>query len=264
MLVFKILSYRTVEASENEKKFVTYLLEVRQNSKEFDNDPVCVERRYTHFLDLYNGLKKEHPDLLNNVSFPRKMVMGNFDPEQISARCIAFEKLLKLVSSDYRLRDCPAAIAFFQDIELNEARKLINGPVKESTENEHDCKLDVALSVLETSFKLLNKVYTGRSRVVLGALCRIVACAGLSGAALAGPVERWAQLALARYETVSDFDLLVLYVPLLHTCISIWETLGRDKSKLVEELNNLRKRGMKVDSVPSLMEAVDGLSIATQ
>lgn len=37
------------------------------------------------------------------------------------------------------------------------------------------------------------------------------------------------------------------------------ETLGRDKSKLVEELNDLRKRGMKVDSVPTLMEAVDTL-----
>lgn len=40
------------------------------------------------------------------------------------------------------------------------------------------------------------------------------------------------------------------------------ETLGRDKSKLVEELNSLRKRGMRVDSVPSLMEAVDNLDIA--
>lgn len=38
------------------------------------------------------------------------------------------------------------------------------------------------------------------------------------------------------------------------------ETLGRDKSHLIEELNGLRKRGMKVDSVPSLMEAVDNLN----
>lgn len=96
--------------------------------------------------------------------------------------------------------------------------------------------------------------------MVLGALCRIVACAGASDGTLAGPVERWAQLALKRYEAVSDSDLLLIYIPLLHTCISIWETLGRDKSKLVEELNDLRRRGMKVDSVPSLMEAVDSLT----
>ncbi|XP_026757307.1 sorting nexin-20 [Galleria mellonella] len=255
MLKFEIVSSRTVEGDE--KKFVAYMLQARRDNKEskvyelYDPDPANVERRYTHFLDLYNGLKKECPVLLNNVSFPRKMMVGNFDPNLISTRCAAFEILLDLISNESRLRDSPAAISFFQDIELIEAKRLMN-----------EEKFDQALSVLETSFKLLNKVYTDRSRVVLSALCRIVACAGASGGALAGPVERWAQLALRRYEAVSDSDLLLIYIPLLHTCISIWETLGRDKSKLVDELNDLRKRGMKVDSVPSLMEAVDNLNTA--
>lgn len=253
MLEFEIISSRTVEGFESEKKFVAYMLQVRQDSTESkipDPDPANVERRYTHFLDLYNGLKKEYPTLLNHLTFPRKMLIGNFEPNLISARCEAFESLLGLIGTESRLRDSPAVITFFQDVELNEARRLIN-----------DGKFDQALSVLETSFKLLNKVYTDRSRVVLCALCRIVACAGDSGGALAGPAEHWAQLALRRYEAVSDSDLLLIYVPLLHTCISIWETLGRDKSNLVQELNNLRKMGMKVDSVPSLMEAVDSLNI---
>ncbi|XP_049870348.1 sorting nexin-20 [Pectinophora gossypiella] len=257
MLKFEIVSSRTVEGVDKEKKFVAYMLQVRhtKDNKEvetrFDKDPANVERRYTHFLDLYNGLKKDNPTLLNNVSFPRKMVMGNFDPSLISNRCASFESLLELIANDSRLRESPAALAFFKDVELNDARRLV-------AEN----KFDQALSVLETSFKLLNKVYTDRSRVVLSVLCRIVACAPASGGALAGPVEKWAQLALRRYEAVSDSDLLLMYAPLLHTCISIWETLGRDKSKLVEELNALRKRGMKVDSVPSLMEAIENLEIA--
>ncbi|CAK1550039.1 unnamed protein product [Leptosia nina] len=249
-LKFEIVSSRTVEGVEKEKKFVAYMVQARQ-SRIFDPEPANVERRYTHFLDLYNGLKKEYPSLLNNVSFPRKIVVGNFDPTLISSRCAGFECLLNLIANESRLRDSVAAITFFQDVELKEARRLI---VEE--------KYDQALSVLETSFKLLSKVYTDRSRVVLGVLCRIVACAASSGGALAGPVERWAQLALRRYEAVSDSDLLLIYIPLLHTCISIWETLGRDKSKLVEELNNLRKRGMKVDSVPSLTEAIDNLDTA--
>lgn len=250
MVHFEIVSSRTVEV-EKEKKYVAYMLQARQDttdSRVADPDPANVERRYTHFLDLYNGLKKEWPALLNNIAFPRKIVMGNFDPNLITTRCTAFEALLELISSDSRLRDSPAAISFFQDIELNDARKLIS-----------EKGYDTALFTLETSFKLLNKVYTDRSRVVLSVLCRIVACADASGGALAGPVERWAQLALKRYEAVSDSDLLLIYVPLLHSCISIWETLGRDKSKLVEELNDLRKRGMKVDDVPTLMEAIDGL-----
>lgn len=75
MLKFEIVSSRTVEGLENEKKFVAYMLQVRQDneSRLFDPDPANVERRYTHFLDLYNGLKKDFPLLLSSLSFPRKV-----------------------------------------------------------------------------------------------------------------------------------------------------------------------------------------------
>lgn len=76
-----------------------------------------------------------------------QIVVGNFDPNLISSRCTAFESLLNLIASESRLRDAPAAIAFFQDVELKDARKLLN-----------EGKFDQALSLLETSFKLLNKV----------------------------------------------------------------------------------------------------------
>lgn len=76
-----------------------------------------------------------------------QIVVGNFDPNLISSRCAAFESLLNLIANESRLRDAPAAIAFFQNVELNESRKLIN-----------EGKFDQALFVLETSFKLLNKV----------------------------------------------------------------------------------------------------------
>lgn len=76
-----------------------------------------------------------------------QIVVGNFDPNLISSRCAAFESLLNMIASESRLRDAPAAIAFFQDVELKDARKLIN-----------EGKFDQALSLLETSFKLLNKV----------------------------------------------------------------------------------------------------------
>lgn len=75
MLKFEIVSSRTVEGFENEKKFVAYMVQARQatESRVLDPDPANVERRYTHFLDLYNGLKKEFPALLSNISFPRKV-----------------------------------------------------------------------------------------------------------------------------------------------------------------------------------------------
>lgn len=75
MLKFEIVSSRTVDV-ESEKKFVAYMVQVRQDSTEsgvLDPDPVNVERRYTHFLDLYTGLKKDYPAMLSNISFPRKV-----------------------------------------------------------------------------------------------------------------------------------------------------------------------------------------------
>lgn len=75
-------------------------------------------------------------------------VVGNFEPSVISTRCFAFETLIRLIVNDPRLRDTPAAISFFQDIELIEARRLIE-----------EKKFDQALSVLENIFNLLNKVW---------------------------------------------------------------------------------------------------------
>lgn len=81
------------------------------------------------------------------IYFCLQIMVGNFDPNLISTRCAAFESLLNLIANESRLRDAPAAIAFFQNVELKDARKLID-----------EGKFDQALSILETSFKLLNKV----------------------------------------------------------------------------------------------------------
>ncbi|GBP91794.1 Sorting nexin-21 [Eumeta japonica] len=250
MLKFEIVSSRTVEGGEADKKYVAYMLQVRQDSTVNDADPANVERRYTHFLDLFNGLKKDFPTLMNNVSFPRKSITGNFNPTLISSRGDAFESLLDLIANESRLRESPAAISFFQDTELSEARRLIKN-------NDYG----QAFWMLENSFKLLSKVYTDRSRPVLLTLCRLVGLAAASGGALAGPGERWAQLALRRYEAVSDSDLLLLYGPLLQACISIWDILGRDRSKLVEEVNFIWRRGLNVDPAPTLLEAVENMTL---
>lgn len=75
-LKFEIVSSRTVDGVDKEKKFVAYMVQARQ-SKIIDPEPANVERRYTHFLDLYNGLKKEYPSLMNKITFPRKVSIIN-------------------------------------------------------------------------------------------------------------------------------------------------------------------------------------------
>lgn len=76
MFKVEIVSSRIVEGAESNKKFVAYMLQVRQQHSGTtvnDKDPANVERRYTQFLDLYNGLKRDHPALLSSITFPRKV-----------------------------------------------------------------------------------------------------------------------------------------------------------------------------------------------
>lgn len=66
--------------------------------------------------------------------------------------------------------------------------------------------------------------------MVLVTLCRVVACGVVESndgdaeedPSLAGPIERFAKLALHRFDAVSDTDLLSLYAPLIKTCVCIW------------------------------------------
>lgn len=68
--------------------------------------------------------------------------------------------------------------------------------------------------------------------------------------------QKWADLALHRYNGVSDSDLLVMYIPLLHVCIKVYTQTGRDKDDLEKRLADLRKQGIKVNESASLLDAV--------
>ncbi|XP_057672860.1 sorting nexin-20 isoform X2 [Diorhabda carinulata] len=201
-----------------------------------------IERRYTNFLDLYTSLKKEYPHLMNNIVFPKKALTGNFSSELISARSTGFESLLKHITSNNQLKNSLALIAFLQDAELQTVKSLL-----------HDMKYSLAYPILEDSLKLLNKVFTDRSPVVLLALVRLIAC----GASLPEfpDVLKWADLALHRFEGVSDGDLLQLYVPLFRTCVKLWCQNGRNPEELQKTLCSLQKQGVKMEE-KSLIDAV--------
>ncbi|KAJ8960933.1 hypothetical protein NQ318_020233 [Aromia moschata] len=241
-LIFEIISARISEEAA-EKKHVIYTLQVRFISGSDDLSPSVIERRYTHFLNLYNELKKEQPQLMANVAFPKKVLTGNFDNELISERSTGFESLLKHVSMESRLRTSDALFKFLQQVELSRAKELLE-------KNDHV----FAYPILENSFKLLNKVFTDRSPAVLLALCRLLACS-MSIPDMPDSLK-WADLTLHRYEGVSDSDLLELYLPLLQACVKVWWKNGREKDELEQRISNLQRQGMKVDESKTLMEMV--------
>ncbi|XP_058825696.1 sorting nexin-20 isoform X2 [Topomyia yanbarensis] len=229
------------------KKYVVYDVSIRRDSAEPDPNPTSIERRYTHFLKLYDGLRREHSQLVQNVTFPKKVLMGNFSEELIGERSITFESFLDYIVTVPSLRDSEHFLEFLQGDELRKACQLLD-----------ERRNEFAVPILENTFRILNKIFLDKSKCVLLLLCRLVAACTTSP--IPHPLaEQWAELALRRYEHVCDTDLLVLYIPLLQTCVHLWWQRGRDRSLLEERLDQMGKKGIKVKGGPTLAKAIHAL-----
>ncbi|XP_036345048.1 uncharacterized protein LOC118754282 isoform X2 [Rhagoletis pomonella] len=182
----------------------------QKDSSIIDPQPASIQRRYTSIF----------PTKMSSVYFPNKVLVGNFSADLIAERSAAFKTFLSHVVSCSTLRDTAAFLHFLQDHELAKACQLLD-----------ERRNEMAIPLLENCFRLLNKIFMDRSRAVLLILCRLVAACTMS------PVphhsaERWATLALSRYDTLCDIDLLQLYIPLLHTCTHLWWQRGFDQKPL--------------------------------
>lgn len=235
------------------KKFVVYDLNVRLDStKCTDPNPITIERRYTDFLSLYDSLRKDHGALMNSVIFPKKAFMGNFSSVLIAERSTAFEAFLDHIVSSSVLRESPHFLHFLEGIELTRACQLLD-----ERRNEQ------AVPMLEDTFKLLNKVYLDRSKAVLLLLCRLVAACTTCPVPHPG-AEKWCELALRRYDSVSDAELLSLYIPLLQTCTHLWWQRGRDNQFLQDRLKSLSSKGINVKETKTLAQAIHALDPRTE
>lgn len=141
----------------------------------------------------------------------QQVLVGNFSASLIADRGRSFENLLTHIARNSALRSTATFLDFLQNNELSKACQLLD----ERNRN------DACISILENSFILLNKIFMDRSKPVLLILCRLVAAC--TSSPIPHPAaEKWASLALNRYETLCDIDLLPLYIPLLHTCAHLW------------------------------------------
>lgn len=243
--------------NENEnstiKKYVVYDLSIRQDSKnQTDANPVTIERRYTDFLKLYDGLRIEYPALMNAIPFPKKAFIGNFSSGLIAERSTAFEALLDHIMSFSDLRESLNFLQFLRDTELTKACRLLD-----------ERRNEMAIPILEDCFRLLNKIFMDHSKSVLLLLCRLVQACTTS------PVphpsaEKWAELALRRYDGVSDADLLTLYIPLLNTCVHLWWQRGRDNQFLQDRLKTMECKGIPVKNGKTLTQAIHALDPRTE
>lgn len=132
------------------KKYVVYDLTVRQDLTSSDPHPATIERRYTNFLELHRGLRKDYAPLMDSSTtppFPKKVLMGNFSRDLIAERSAAFEAFLDHIVGQSALRESAHFLHFLQGIELTRACQLLD-----ERRNEQ------AVPILENCFRLLNKV----------------------------------------------------------------------------------------------------------
>lgn len=152
---------------------------------------------------------------------------------------------MKHITAESKLTYTSAFTSFLQNVELIVAKSFME--LK---------RYDLAIVYLEINFRILSKVYTDRSNAVLIALCRLLGCCSIVPGA---ETAKWAELALHRYEGVSDSDLLTLYVPILQICIKLLRDDELLNEQLKIRLENLQRQGVRVTNAPSLLEAVAAL-----
>lgn len=235
------------------KKYVVYDLTCRQDTHiKADASPATIERRYSDFLKLYEAFKKNSPQLIANVAFPKKRIMGNFSCELIAERALAFENFLDYVISVPSLRDSEPFLGFLQDDELDRACRLLD-----------ERRNEVSVPILENIFQLVNKVYLDKSKPVLLLLCRLVAACTTS------PIphpssEKYVELALRRFDHVSDVEMLVLYIPLLNTCSYLFWQKGRDAQLIHDRLEQMGSKGIKIKDTLSLSQAIHAMDTRSE
>uniref|UniRef100_A0A1B0FQX7 PX domain-containing protein n=1 Tax=Glossina morsitans morsitans TaxID=37546 RepID=A0A1B0FQX7_GLOMM len=251
LLRFEILTARMMPPNGEDlkvKRYVVYDLTVRLDSKfAADSRPAVIKRRYTDFRELYIKLRRDHPVLMSRIDFPNKVLMGNFSATLIAERGASFETFLNYIVNNETLKQSPEFLHFLQNNELTKACQLM------------DERNDSCVPILENSFLLLNKIFMDRSKPVLLLLCRLVAACTSCTPMPHESAERWAALALNRYETLSDIDLLPLYIPLLNTCAHLWWQQGHDQKPITDRLTDMSKKGISINNVPNLIQAIHKL-----
>ncbi|XP_023152199.1 sorting nexin-20 [Amphiprion ocellaris] len=144
-LLFEIPSSRIVEQALS--KYVVYQVVVMRSGS-FDSRRVSVERRYSDFSRFHHQLLQEFGEELEEVLLPRKLLTGNFNPDNIQERRLALQDYLAKLYSTRCVRHSHHFPAFFTEPEQRRGHSLIRA-------GQFRAAVEQLQTVLEIQEKLL-------------------------------------------------------------------------------------------------------------
>ncbi|KAL4658751.1 sorting nexin-20-like [Arapaima gigas] len=236
-LLFEIPSTRTVEQALS--RFVVYEIVVIKSGS-YDSKQVSIERRYSDFERLHQQLLQEFSEELEEVTFPRKRLTGNFSEENITERRTAFKDYLAQLYAIRCIRRAPPFLDFFTKSELQTAHGCLRGG-----------HYGRALEILQRALDLQEKLTQHCPVLLVPTLCAVMVCQR----DLDQPREAFAtgQRALP---LTRRYGLHKYRCPLLAMLVDVGYQLGQHIAHLQEELTKEKDSQRGLVSQLSLKELV--------
>lgn len=221
----------------------TYTILINPNKESAKISPTVIKRRYSDFENLHYTLKKKFSSVMSQISFPRKLLVGNFTCETIAKRSTAFEQYLTHLYSVFEVRYSPAFMKFFIHDDLDIA---VNYFLEEKYSN--------SVPYLEKTVPVLEKLYGNFYNLVCQCLCCLVVCyIKLDKVAIAHSCAEVAMKCCLPQASSADDELRCA---ILSTAIRLYWRLGLEKKTLESQLEELLVQSKNINISKDLNEVL--------
>ncbi|XP_010716099.1 sorting nexin-20 isoform X2 [Meleagris gallopavo] len=185
-----------------------------------------VEHHLSKYVKLHRNLLEDFSEEMEDMTFPKKALTGNFTDEIINERKLAFKDYLRLLYSMKYIRRSKKFIDFLTKPELQEAYGCLRG-------GQYNKALEILLEVIG----LQERLTRGNPAATVPTLCAIVVChKDLGNAANA---FEYGEKALSHLCMRNSHKY---YVPLLEAMITLAYELGKDFLSLQEKLEEWKAK----------------------
>uniref|UniRef100_A0A8C5Q743 Sorting nexin 20 n=2 Tax=Leptobrachium leishanense TaxID=445787 RepID=A0A8C5Q743_9ANUR len=222
-LLFEIPSTRIAE--DFLSKFVLYQIVIISTGS-FDENKAFIERRYSDFETLHRDLLKDFKGEMEDVLFPKKILIGNLTTELISKRILALKDYLTELYMISCVRKSKKFLEFFIKPEVEEGYGCVRGG-----------KYGRAMEIFQQVVCLQEKLTPHCPILMVPSLCALVVCHKDQDNG-----EKAYEMGMKALSILERHTGHRYYIPLLDTMISLAYRIGKDFVSLQDRLQKVKKR----------------------